>query len=184
MKKIMLIGSGGSGKSTLARALGQITGLPVYHLDALHWKPGWIPTPNDEWDDLQEKLIKNEKWIIDGNYGRTLDIRMSEADTIIFFDLSRWVTTYRIIKRKIQYHGRTRPDLEEGCPERLSWEFIKWVWTFKEKKRPGIYDKLTKHSKDKRIIILKRRSDVERLIERLKNGVVIEGNFRVGNSIL
>lgn len=119
MKKIALIGSGGSGKSTLARKLGDVTQLPVYHLDALHWKPRWIPTPEDEWHQFQQELTQKDEWIIDGNYGRTLDIRLAEADTIIFFDLSRWITTYRIIKRRIQYHGKTRPGLTEGCPEQL-----------------------------------------------------------------
>lgn len=58
MKKVMLIGPGGSGKSTLSRKLGLLLKLPVYHLDALHWKQGWVPTPDDEWDDLQKELIK------------------------------------------------------------------------------------------------------------------------------
>ncbi|MEK3910098.1 hypothetical protein [Paenibacillus sp. FSL H7-0331] len=85
----------------------------------MHWKPGWVPTPEDEWYQYQQELTQKDEWIIDGNYGRTLDIRLAEADTIIFFDLSRWITTYRIIKRRIQYHGKTRPDLTEGCPEQL-----------------------------------------------------------------
>lgn len=89
MQKVMLIGAGGSGKSTLARTLGGLTNIPVYHLDVLHWKPDWTPTPNDEWDQIQNNLVKNDRWIIDGNYGRTIDIRMAEADTVIFLDLRK-----------------------------------------------------------------------------------------------
>lgn len=183
MKRVMIIGSGGSGKSTLARKLGEITRLPVYHLDSLNWKPSWVPTPNDQWDELQKELVKEKEWIIDGNYGRTIDIRMSEADTIIFFDLPRFITIYRIIKRRIQYHRKTRPDLNEGCPERLSFDFIKWIWNFKKDKRPGIIKKLETYSKTKNIIILKTRSEVKTLIEQLKKGKV-EGYYREGENIL
>ncbi|MEI7024429.1 hypothetical protein [Paenibacillus sp. y28] len=73
MKRIMIIGSGGSGKSTFARKLGALTGIPVYHLDALHWKPGWVPTANDERDLLMNGLVERETWIIDGNYSRTMN---------------------------------------------------------------------------------------------------------------
>lgn len=165
MKKIVVIGSGGSGKSTLARQLGEITKLPVYHLDALFWKPGWTPMARDEWEQLQRELVRKSEWIIDGNYGSTLDIRMEAADTIIFFDLSRWVTTYRVLKRRVMYHGKTRPDLTEGCPEQLDFEFIKWVWNFSREKRPAILEKLEKYSGSKRVLILRKKSDAELLLQ-------------------
>lgn len=169
MKKIVVIGSGGSGKSTLARIIGDITKLPVYHLDALYWRAGWNATPNEEWNAVQRELIKLDEWIIDGNYGRTLDIRMEAADTIVFFDLSRWLTTYRVIKRRVMYHGRSRPDLTEGCPEKLDMEFVKWVWNFRRDKRPAIIDKLKHYSNTKKkIIILKTNSDVRRFTIQLK----------------
>jgi adenylate kinase family enzyme len=161
MKKIIILGSGGSGKSTFSRKLGETIKLPVYHLDAYFWRPGWIPTPNDEWDDFQKELIQKDEWIIDGNYGRTVEIRIKAADTIIYFDLSRWITTYRVIKRRIMYHGRTRPDLTEGCPEQLDWEFIKWVWNFKKNKRPGIIAKLNNYKDDKKVIIVRNPLEVK-----------------------
>jgi adenylate kinase family enzyme len=170
MKKIAVIGSGGSGKSTLSRKLGDLLNLPVYHLDALNWKPGWVPTPREEWDTLQKELIKQDEWIIDGNYNRTLDIRLEEADTVIFFDLSRWVTMYRIFKRRLMYHGKTRPDLDEGCPERLDWQFIRWVWNFRRDQRPKIVEKLQKYSATKRIILLQKAYDADRLVEQLRTG--------------
>src|SRR5688572_20555021 len=74
MKRIALIGNGGSGKSTVARQLGVLLGLPVYHLDALLWKPGWVPTTDEESIPLQRDLVARESWIIDGNYGSTMDI--------------------------------------------------------------------------------------------------------------
>lgn len=167
MKRVMIIGSGGAGKSTFARRLGEELNLPVYHLDAYYWKPGWIPASNEEWDAFQQSLVQKEAWIIDGNYGRTFDIRMKRADVIILLDFSRWVTLYRVIKRRIMYHGKTRPDLHKDCPERLDLEFIKWVWSFRRIKIPGIMEKLREH-KDKKIIILKSPNEAKKLLDGLK----------------
>ncbi len=91
MKKIMLIGSGGSGKSTLARQLGNILNIQVYHLDAIFWKPNWEGVSKEEQISIQTDLVKKDEWLIDGNYGGTLDIRMDAADTIIFLDINRTI---------------------------------------------------------------------------------------------
>ena len=69
MRRIIVLGRGGAGKSTLARQLGEITGLPVIELDKLFWRPGLLPTPRDEWIHLQQKLVREEKWIMDGDLG-------------------------------------------------------------------------------------------------------------------
>lgn len=76
MKRIMIIGSGGAGKSTLARQLGERLQLDVYHLDALMWRPGWEIAPREERIDIQKQLVKKDEWIIDGNFGNTLDLRL------------------------------------------------------------------------------------------------------------
>ena len=166
MKKIILIGSGGAGKSTLAKRLGEILNISVYHLDQYFWKPGWVPTPNDEWDKFLEELVRKEQWIIDGNFGRTLDIRLKEADTVIFLDMPRYITIYRIIKRRIMYHRKTRPDMNEGCNEKLDLEFIQWVWNFNRDKRADILKKIKIFSSNnKEIIILKRPAEVKKFLK-------------------
>ena len=81
-RRIMIIGSGGAGKSTLARELGQKYGLKVYHLDALLWKPNWNQVPRDQQITIQKEIIEEQEWIIDGNYGGTMDMRIEAADTI------------------------------------------------------------------------------------------------------
>ena len=75
----------------LARQIGAIAGLPVIHLDHHYWSPGWVPTPDDEWVVRQRELLAGERWVVDGNYGGTLELRAELADTIVFLDLPRRV---------------------------------------------------------------------------------------------
>jgi len=102
MKKIAVIGSGSSGKSTLARKLGALLHIKAFHLDVLFWKPGWVGVTKEEQRLVQSELVKRKTWIIDGNYGGTMDIRLNNADTIIFLDMPRTICAYRVIKRWIQ----------------------------------------------------------------------------------
>ena len=90
MRKVLVIGSGGAGKSTFASKLSKRTGLPLIHLDSLYWRPGWIETSTAEWDQTIEHLLGRDTWIMDGNYGRTLERRLAACDTVIFLDLPLW----------------------------------------------------------------------------------------------
>ncbi|KQL54369.1 topology modulation protein [Heyndrickxia shackletonii] len=167
MKKIALIGSGGSGKSTLARKLGEKLKIKVYHLDAIFWKPNWVGVPKDEQKKIQNELIRENEWIMDGNYGGTMEIRLNAADTIIFLDIPRTICVIRACKRIFQFRNKQRPDMGEGCKERLSLEFLKWIWEYPKKKRPDILKKLEQLSKEKRVIILKSQKDIQNFIETL-----------------
>lgn len=167
MNKVVVIGSGGAGKSTFSRQLGERTGLPVHHLDALNWRPGWEPTPKDEWDALMRQLVGKETWIIDGNYGRTMDIRLAAADTIIFLDMPRHLCVYRIIKRRIMFHNKTRPDLTPGCPEHLDLKFVKWVWSYRSVSRPALLQKLSELNSQKTIYILRSPREVQQFLDQL-----------------
>ncbi|MBD8067847.1 DNA topology modulation protein [Bacillus sp. PS06] len=167
MKKIVLIGSGGSGKSTLARKLGKKLNIPVYHLDALFWKPNWVGVSRAEQIKVQHELVKEQEWIIDGNYGGTMEIRLNAADTIIFLDIPRVICTYRALKRMIQYKNRTRPDMGEGCEERLDFAFLKWVWEYPKTKRPDILKRLNQLSEDKQVYILKSTGEVQCFLDKV-----------------
>ncbi len=167
MNKIVIIGSGGAGKSTLARKLGEKLNIQVYHLDALFWKPNWVSVPREEQIKVQNELVKKEKWIIDGNYNATMEIRLSAADTIIFLDIPRNICLFRAVKRTFQYRDRKRPDMGEGCNEKFSFEFYKWIWEYPIKRRPKVLEKLNELSKDKKIIILRSNKEIERFLEKL-----------------
>lgn len=160
MQRVAIIGSCGAGKTTLAKSLGERLDLPVIHLDAHYWQPGWQATDADEWQKIQQKLVKGDRWIIDGNYGSTMDIRLTAADAIVWLDFSRYLCLWRVFKRSLQHFGRVRSDMADGCPERLNWEFLRYVWNFSQLHRPKIVGKLARHQTDKQIIILRNAHQV------------------------
>ena len=166
MERIMIIGCGGSGKSTLARKLGEKTGLPVVHLDKLFWKPGWIESTKEEIDGKILEEIKNPAWIMDGNYNRTLELRLQRCDTVIYLDFSRLTCLMGVLKRVLSTYGTVRPDMAEGCPERIDWEFLLWVWNFNRNKRRK-YHELLGTQKDKNILIFKTRKEVKSFLQNL-----------------
>ncbi len=157
-KRIMIIGSPGSGKSTFAGKLSQITQLPLIHLDKEFWKDGWIETPRQEWIEKQKQLILGDEWIIDGNYGGTMDLRLEKADTIICFKLSRTVCLLSYYKRVITNIGKVRVDMPEGCPEKFDFEFMKYIWNFPKASGKTNLDIIEKN-KDKQIIVFKSRKE-------------------------
>lgn len=164
MKKISIIGSGGSGKSTLAKKLEQKTGIPAYHLDALFWQPGWVETERGKWRFIQEDLCNKDAWILDGNYGSTLDIRLRYSDTIIFLDINRFTCLVRAILRSVKSYGRTRPDMAEGCKEHFDISFAKWILEYPTKRKPGILERLNALPPEKSVIILSSPKEVEEFL--------------------
>ena len=166
MKRVIIIGCGGAGKSTLARQLGAVTGLPVIHLDRLFWKPGWVEMPKDEFDRLLHREIEKEAWIMDGNFNRTLPERIACCDTVIYLDFNRVACLWGVLKRILTTYGTVRPDMGEGCPERVDLDFLKWVWNYNRNKRKRNYDLL--HSANHaQIIVCKNRRDVRKLLKSL-----------------
>lgn len=137
MERIMVIGvSAGAGKSTFARELGRVMELPVHHLDAYFWKPGWIERDKKEFREAQVHLAAKSRWIIEGNYGSTMDIRLPACDTLIQLELPLWRCLWRVVKRRIQYHKKKRPDMAPGCPEKLDLAFLHFiVTTYQQRKK-------------------------------------------------
>lgn len=137
MQKVLIIGSGGAGKTTFARKLSAATGLPVVHLDRLYWHPGWVATPAEEWQLVVQNVVAGERWVIDGNYGGTVDLRLAAADTVVFLDIPRIRCLARAVRRGVIYWRWTRDDMAPGCPERITWEFVRWIWTYPTTRRPS-----------------------------------------------
>ena len=166
MERIIIIGCSGAGKSTLARQLGEKTGLPVVHLDALFWKPGWVEPDRGEFDAKMLAELEKPRWIIDGNYARTLALRLEKCDGVIYLDFPRWVCILGVLKRVLTTYGTVRPDMPEGCPERFDWEFIKWVWNFNRNNREKIRAQLDALPGEK-VTVLKNRREVKRFLAQI-----------------
>lgn len=174
MKKIMVVGvSAGVGKSTFAAKLGEILDLPVHHLDSYHWKPGWQEAGKEEFRSVQQNIVKRDSWIIEGNYSSTFDIRMERADTFIYLELPLRVCLYRVLKRWLANIGKTRPDMGEGCPEKMEWEFLKFiVTTYAERKvkmRSRMRSFLEAHDGNK-VILLSGKKEIAGFLETVGKG--------------
>lgn len=115
LKKIVIIGSGGTGKSTLGRKLSEKLGVNLYHLDKIHWKPNWERNDLTHFYNELDQILVKEEWIIDGNYFDSLERRMLHSDTIIFLDFGTLRCITNVIKRRISYHNKSRPDMTDGC---------------------------------------------------------------------
>jgi adenylate kinase family enzyme len=164
MKKILVIGSGGAGKSTFAKRLGAILNLEVIHLDSVYWRPGWVEPPKAEWRETVEGLLARDSWIMDGNYSGTLDLRLEACDTVIFLDLPRLICLWRVVKRWRVYRNRSRPDVAEGCNDKLDWQFVSWVWNYRKRGRPKMVELLNRSAQSKQVIWLRTPAEVEKFL--------------------
>ena len=167
MERIIIIGCGGAGKSTLARQLGEKLDLPVVHLDKIFWSPGnWQHLPREEFDALLIKELEKPRWILDGNFDRTLPLRLEKCDTVIYLDFNRFVCLFSWLKRVVTNWGRTRADMGPNCNEWFDPEFVKWLWTYNKTNRPQNYRQLEKAT-HARVIILKNRRMVRAFLKNL-----------------
>jgi adenylate kinase family enzyme len=170
MRKVLVIGSGGSGKSTVAARLGELLNLTVIHLDKFYWRAGWVEPEPDEWIRTVTELIDRDSWVIDGNYSGTLELRLRKCDTIVFLDLPRVLCLWRIVKRFFLYRNGTRPDVAEGCREKLDFEFVSWVvWDYPRRSRPKIVELLQEHAHEKKIFWLRSRNEVKNFLSQLNS---------------
>jgi len=167
MRKVLVIGPGGSGKSTFARRLGELLEIQVKHLDAFYWRAGWTKPSNEDWVNTVTELASGDAWIMDGNFGGTLELRLKHCDTIIFLDMPRLLCLWRVTKRRLRYRNRSRPDMAEGCAEKLDFEFIDWVWNYSRRSRPKVVRLLNEHSGSKQVVWLRSNAEVERFLHDL-----------------
>ena len=168
MERIIIIGCGGSGKSTLSRQLGALTGLPVVHLDQIWWAPGnWEHLSREEFDERLAMELEKDRWIMDGNFNRTMERRLERADTVVYLDYPRWQCLLGWLGRVIRNWGHARPDMGPGCSEKFDPEMAGWIWNFNRKNRAGYYEILSR-AEGKRIVILKSRREAGEFLKKLE----------------
>jgi adenylate kinase family enzyme len=160
MRRVAVIGCSGAGKSHFARKLAASTGLPLVHLDAEFWQPGWKALDRGAWHARHAELVARDAWILDGNYGGCLEPRLIRADTVFWFDLPTLYCLANVVKRTILGHGRTRDDMAPECPERFDAEFLRFVVGFRRIHRPRISEALTRHGAHLTIHRFESRADV------------------------
>lgn len=163
MERILIIGCSGSGKSTLARALGKKLQLPVVHLDRLWWREGWENVTKEEFDTALAQELAKPRWIIDGNYSRTMEQRLEKCDTILYLDFNRWECLLGMFQRVLGNWGQVRPDMSDGCPERFDPAFVKWIWNFNKNNRVQNYTWIAK-ARHAESVVLKNRREVRQFL--------------------
>ena len=144
MQRIIIIGCPGSGKSRLSKILAKKLNLPLIHLDKLYWKPNWQEVSKEEFNELLLNELQKPLWILDGNFGRTLELRLKYADHVILMNYPTLTCILRVLKRVITNRGKTREDMTEGCNEKLDIEFLKYVKKFKKIRLPQMMQVLNK----------------------------------------
>lgn len=163
LQKIMIIGCGGAGKSVFARRLRDKTGLPLYPLDMIWHKPDKTNISREEFDARLAEIVRGERWIIDGNYQRTLEVRLRACDTVILLDYPVEVCLAGAAARV----GTVREDLP-WVEETFDEEFKQWILDFGKDALPTIYDLLEKYKNEKQILIFKSRAEADAYLEGLK----------------
>ena len=160
-----VVGPGGAGKSTFATELGRLTDLPVIHLDHHYWRPGWVETSAAEWRPVQERLIAGDRWVVDGNYGGTFDVRFERADTVIVLEPSRLACLLGALRRSLPNRGVAIQ--ADGCPERIDLAFLRWIWRYPRDSRPRLDGALERHSGHLDVIELQSRSAADAFLRKL-----------------
>lgn len=160
MKKVIVIGCPGSGKTTFAEKLNKCTGLPLFYLDAIWHKPDRTHISREEYDERLTEIFKLEEWIIDGNYSRTLEVRIQMCDTIFLFDLP----TEICIEGATERLGKARYDVPWIDTE-LDPKLKKEIEEFPEKTLPNIYELLNKYKENKQVVIFKSRIQAEEYLK-------------------
>ena len=166
--KIAVIGYSGAGKSTLARALGERYGIPVLHFDVVQFTPNWKERDRAEAHRMVHAFMENPAWVIDGTYSSfEYERRLNEADSIVFLNLPRLVCFWRAWKRYVRFRGKTRPDMADGCCEKMDREFMWWLlWEGRTLRRREKFQRVLEQYPEK-TVVLKSQKDIDRYLEGL-----------------
>ena len=165
MKKVIVIGCPGSGKTTFAEGLGRITGLPLYHLDAIWHKPDKSHITREDFDERMAQIFATPEWIIDGNYNRTIEARLEHCDSVFLFDLP----TELCIQGASARLGERRYDLP-WIEKELTESLRQSIEQFPLQSLPRIYDLLDKYKDDRQVVIFRSREAADGYLAALKTG--------------
>jgi adenylate kinase family enzyme len=167
VKRIVVTGPAGAGKSQLARAIGSRLGIRVVHLDTLFWKPGWVPTPPDEWEAVQRREVRAPAWIVDAQFDDMLPDWFETADTVVFLDASPLRCLWRVSRRRLDRN--TSPSTPAGTkPSRAHRALLKFVrnqWRYRARVRSRLLAELARHRNGRRVVVVRRQRDAVAFLE-------------------
>jgi adenylate kinase family enzyme len=166
--RVLTIGCSGGGKTTLSLQLCMRLGLPFVSMDReFFWLNGWVNRQKAEERALITAKVAEDQWLMDGTGPSTFDLRLPRADVVIWVRLPRLICIWGVIKRTIRSYGRERLEMAPGCPERLDWEFLRYIWNFEHKETPKVVAGLKQHGPNVPVFQLKTRRDIRRLLDLL-----------------
>ncbi len=174
--RISIVGGSGTGKSTLCDILAKKLNLPAIHLDAINFEPNWVEIDKAERDKIISTKSSGDKWIIDGNYNKTLKERFEKADLIIWLDYSTFMQLKGVLKRYFKTRNNERPEIP-GCKEKLEFKFIKYVLTYNKKKRHIIKEYLMDIPKEK-VLIFNKQKDLNKWLKKFTGNNNILENLK------
>ena len=170
-EKIIIIGCPGAGKSTFARALRDLTGLPLYYLDRIYHRADRTTIPRDEFDEKLGEILRQERFIIDGNYNRTMEMRLAACDTVFLMDYPTEVCLAGARERV----GKLREDMP-WTEETLDPEFGAWIESFAREQIPKIYERIEKYREGKEIYIFKSREEAQAYLDERRHSAAYSAN--------
>lgn len=168
MQRIAVVGPIGAGKSHLANELGEVLGIRVLHLDALFWKPGWVPTPRDEHEAMQRRELATDSWIVEAQFDDMLLEWVSTADTVVFVDTPLLRSLWRVGKRRLNRQPSVgTPIGQPGAIHRSVLKVARNQWHYRRTVRPELLAELERERAGRRVVVLRRDREAAEFIRSL-----------------
>lgn len=164
--RILVIGCSGGGKSTLSQRIAARFSLDYISLDRdVIWLPGWVLRPKAEQLELTRSLTAGERWVMDGSNTSTFDIRVPRSDIVLWVRMPRWLCIWGVVGRWLRHRGGARPEMAPGCPEKIDFAFLQYVWTWEKVYGPRVLAGLDAHAGDTPVLVLKSRGEMRHLLD-------------------